>query len=65
MQGRFERIAILTSNRPVEDWGNILGDNAAVCATLDRLLNHAQVLKCRPRSYRTHHADLSAGASHG
>jgi len=58
---RYERAStILTSNRPVEDWGKVLGDNAAVSAMLDRLLHHAHVLKCGPRSYRTHRADLSA-----
>ncbi len=58
---RYERTStILTSNRPVEDWGKLLGDNAAVSAMLDRLLHHAHVLKCGPRSYRTHHAGLSA-----
>jgi len=44
---------ILTSNRPVEDWGQLLGDAAAVTALLDRLLHHAHVLKCGPRSWRT------------
>lgn len=44
---------ILTSNRPVEDWGKLLGDVAAVSALLDRLLHHAHVLKCGPRSWRT------------
>ena len=44
---------ILTSNRPVEDWGKLLGDTAAVTALLDRLLHHAHVLKCGPRSWRT------------
>ncbi len=39
--------------------GKVLGDNAAVSAMLDRLLHHAHVLKCGPRSYRTHRADLS------
>jgi hypothetical protein len=28
---------------------------------LDRLLHHAHVLQCGPRSYRTQRADLSAG----
>ncbi|MBX3220877.1 MAG: ATP-binding protein [Labilithrix sp.] len=50
-----------TSNRPVEDWGKLLGDNAAVSAMLDRLLHHAVILKCGPRSYRTTRADLSDG----
>jgi DNA replication protein DnaC len=51
---RYERTStILTSNRPVEDWGKLLGDNAAVTAMVDRLLHHAHVLKCGPRSWRT------------
>jgi len=40
-------------NRPVEDWGKLLGDVAAVSAMLDRLLHHGHVLKCGPRSWRT------------
>jgi DNA replication protein DnaC len=51
---RYERAStILTSNRPVDDWGKLLGDNAAVTALLDRLLHHAHILKCGPRSWRT------------
>jgi DNA replication protein DnaC len=51
---RYERAStILTSNRPVEDWGKLLGDTAAVTAMLDRLLHHGHILKCGPRSWRT------------
>jgi DNA replication protein DnaC len=51
---RYERVStLITSNRPVDDWGKLLGDVAAVSAMLDRLLHHAHVLKCGPRSYRT------------
>lgn len=51
---RYERAStLLTSNRPVEDWGKLLGDTAAVSALLDRLLHHGHVLQCGPRSYRT------------
>jgi DNA replication protein DnaC len=51
---RYERgSTLMTSNRPVEDWGKLLGDSAAVCAMLDRLLHHGHVLKCGPRSWRT------------
>jgi DNA replication protein DnaC len=51
---RYERVStVLTSNRPVDDWGKLLGDTAAVTALLDRLLHHAHVLKCGPRSWRT------------
>ncbi len=51
---RYERTSTLvTSNRPVEDWGKLLGDAAATSAMLDRLLHHGHVLKCGPRSWRT------------
>jgi DNA replication protein DnaC len=51
---RYERAStLLTSNRPVDDWGKLLGDTAAVTALLDRLLHHAHVLKCGPRRWRT------------
>ena len=50
---RYERTStVLTSNRPIEDWGKLLGDTAAVTAMLDRLLHHGHVLKCGPRSWR-------------
>src|SRR5579871_3672844 len=57
---RYERAStMLTSNRPVEDWGKLLGDTAAVTALLDRMLHHAHILKCGPRSWRTKvHGDL-------
>ena len=51
---RYERAStLLTSNRPIDDWGKLLGDTAAVTAMLDRLLHHGYVLKCGPRSWRT------------
>jgi DNA replication protein DnaC len=62
---RYERAStILTSNRPVDDWGKLLGDTAAVTALLDRLLHHGHVLKCGPRSWRTKlHSDLRQEAA--
>jgi len=58
---RYERAStLLTSNRPVEDWGKLLGDAAAVGAMLDRLLHHGHLLKCGPRSWRTKLAPSSA-----
>jgi DNA replication protein DnaC len=42
---RYERAStLMTSNRPVEDWGKLLGDVAAVAAMLDRMLHHGHVL---------------------
>jgi DNA replication protein DnaC len=58
---RYERFStLLTSNRPVDDWGKLLGDVAAVSAMLDRLLHHGHILKCGPRSRR---AKAAAGGS--
>ena len=49
---------------PVDKWGNLLGDTAAVTALLDRLLNYAHALKCGPRSWRMrHHALPAEGAT--
>jgi DNA replication protein DnaC len=54
---RYEKTStVLTSNRPVEDWGKLLGDTAAITALLDRLLHHAHVIKTGPRSWRTQKA---------
>src|SRR5712691_10475977 len=48
---RYEAGAIiLTTNRPVEDWGQLLGDNAAAGAILDRFLHHAEIVRLTGRS---------------
>ena len=61
---RYERAStLLTSNRPVEDWGKLLGDTASVSSMLDRLLHHGDVLKCGPRSWRTKTAATTTGDS--
>lgn len=58
---RYERSStMITSNRPVEDWGKMFGDTAAVGTMLDRLLHHAHVLKCGPRSWRTKSAAIAS-----
>src|SRR6202045_1920128 len=61
---RYERTStLLTSNRPVEDWGKLLGDTASVSSMLDRLLHHGQVLKCGPRSWRTKTTAATSGGT--
>lgn len=60
---RHEKAATLfTSNRPVDDWGKLLGDTAAISALLDRILHHGHVLKCGPASYRTQKPLAAASA---
>jgi DNA replication protein DnaC len=50
---RYEKGSIIiSSNRPLEDWGKLLGDNAAAGAILDRFLHHAEVNKLDGKSHR-------------
>jgi DNA replication protein DnaC len=50
---RYEnRSTIMTSNRPLEEWGKLLGDVPTAGAILDRFLHHAQVIAIAGRSYR-------------
>jgi len=46
------RSTVITSNRPLDDWGLLLKDNAAASAILDRLLHHGHLLKFDGKSYR-------------
>ena len=43
---------LLTSNRPVGEWGAVFGDAVVATAILDRLLHHSHVLTIRGDSYR-------------
>ena len=50
---RYQRSStLIATNRPIEDWGSILGDNAAASAILDRFLENIHFLKITGRSYR-------------
>jgi len=43
---------MMTSNRPLEDWGKLIGDVPAATAILDRFLHHAEIITLKGRSYR-------------
>ena len=45
----------MTSNRPLEDWGKLLGDVPVETAILDRFLHHAEFVRMTGRSYRLRH----------
>jgi DNA replication protein DnaC len=50
---RYEnRSTIMTSNRPLEDWGKLIGDVPSATAILDRFLHHAEIISITGRSYR-------------
>jgi DNA replication protein DnaC len=46
------RSTIMTSNRPLEEWGKLIGDVPAATAILDRFLHHADIIEITGRSYR-------------
>jgi len=50
---RYEnRSTLMTSNRPIEDWGKLIGDVPSATAILDRFLHHAIVIPINGKSYR-------------
>ena len=50
---RYEnRSTIMTSNRPLEDWGKLIGDVPSATAILDRFLHHAEIITITGNSYR-------------
>jgi len=52
MRRHENRSTIMTSNRPLEEWGKLLNDVPTAGAILDRFLHHAQVIAITGRSYR-------------
>lgn len=49
------RSTLMTSNRPIEEWGQLLGDAPAATAILDRFLQQAEIIQITGRSYRLRH----------
>ena len=61
---RYEvRSTMMTSNRPLEDWGKLIGDVPSATAILDRFLHHAELITITGRSYRLRHHPTSKNAS--
>ena len=46
------RSTLMTSNRPLTDWGKLLGDVPSATAILDRFLHRATLIEITGRSYR-------------
>lgn len=47
-----KRSTIMTTNRPVEEWGKLINDVPAATAILDRFLQTARIIAISGRSYR-------------
>jgi len=61
---RYEvRSTMMTSNRPLEDWGKLLGDVPSATAILDRFLHHAEMIQITGRSYRLRSAGRNGKAA--
>jgi len=58
-----DRSTIIATNRPIEDWGTILGDNAATSAILDRFLERVHFIKMTGRSYRLRNLNREEASS--
>ena len=46
------RSTMMTTNRPLEDWGKLIGDVPSASAILDRFLQSAEIMKITGKSYR-------------
>jgi DNA replication protein DnaC len=58
---RYEtRSTLMTSNRPLEDWGKLIGDVPSATAILDRFLHHAEIVSITGKSYRLRHEAIKA-----
>ncbi len=52
MRRHENRSTLMTSNRPIEEWGKLIGDVPAATAILDRFLHHAEIIQITGKSYR-------------
>lgn len=57
------RSTLMTSNRPLEDWGKLMGDTPAATAILDRFLQSAEIIEFKGRSYRLKTRQVVVGES--
>ena len=55
------RSTMMTSNRPLEDWGKLIGDVPAATAILDRFLHNAEVIAITGKSYRLRNRAATEG----
>ena len=53
ISGRYQKGAtVVTSNKSLASWGELVGDTALMMAIIDRLLHHGEVFYVRGSSYR-------------
>ena len=52
MRRYTNKSTIMTSNRPVEEWGKLINDIPTASAILDRFLHHSTIITTKGKSYR-------------
>lgn len=57
------RSTMMTSNRPLEDWGKLMADVPAATAILDRFLENAEIITITGKSYRLRNRGADETAS--
>lgn len=64
LMSRYEKAStIITSNRPIDDWAELLGDTVIVTPLLDRLMHHGHLLRFEGKSWRLKEATERAARS--
>ena len=64
MRRHRTRSTIMTSNRPLEDWGKLIGDVPSASAILDRFLQQAEIISFKGKSYRLQSRPADIDARH-
>ena len=59
------RSTVMTSNRPIEEWGKLLHDVPAATVIIDRFLHRAEVIQITGRSFRLKDAALQRTKANG
>jgi DNA replication protein DnaC len=57
------RSTMMTSNRPLEDWGKLIGDVPSASAILDRFLHRAELIQITGKSYRLDKSEKSSNST--
>ncbi len=54
------RSTMMTSNRPLEEWGKLIGDVPSATAILDRFLHRSELVQITGKSYRLENSQKSS-----
>jgi len=58
MRRHENKSTLITSNRPLEDWGKLVGDVPTAAAILDRFLHHSKIITFSGRSFRLRNTNI-------